>query len=112
MFFGFQDVEVWRALPPSGVFQDLTYSYHHTMYGVTIQPFSSNEAMRNGQRFANVVGVLTAEVDEDIQELDELVYLIDGSYGRVSVIEPWNSGILPHKEVYTTYSQWDRQNGG
>jgi hypothetical protein len=108
MFYGFQDVEVWRLTPASGNWGDPTYTYHHTENDVTVQPFSSNQMMRNNQLFANVIGVMTTEVDADIQNGDELVYLKDTSYGRVSVVEPWDSDIMPHLEVYTTYSQWDR----
>jgi hypothetical protein len=110
MFFGSQDIEIWRALPRSGTFTDLEYLYHHTIYDVTIQPFSSNQGNRNSQLFENVINVMTIEFEEDILEGDELVFTADGSYGRVQVREPWGSGIIPHWDVYTTSSQWDRQN--
>jgi len=112
MFFGFQDIEIWRLVPPSGTWGDGQFEYHHTVYDVTVQPFSSNELVRNNQKFANVMGVITCDIDEDIQDDDELVYLKDVSYGLVHVVEPWDSDILPHKEVYVTKSQWDRQENG
>jgi hypothetical protein len=109
MWYGLQDIEVWRIVPATGVYMDDAYEYHHTIYDVTYQPFSSNQLVRNNQNFSNVIGVLTCDIDEDIKDNDEIVYLKDGSYGRVQVCEPWDSGIIPHREVYVTYTQWDRQ---
>ena len=110
MFYGSQDVEVWRLTATTGTWGDPDWMYHHTMEDVTIQPFSSNQMIRNNQQFANVIGMLTVDIDEDTIDGDELVYLKDNSYGRVQTVESWDSGIMPHKEIYTTYSQWDRAN--
>lgn len=110
MWYGKQDIEIWRQLPASGTWQasEPDYAYHHTIRGVTVQPFSSNQMIRNNQLFANVIGIITCKITDDIIDGDELVYLKDSSYGRVQVMEPWDSGIMPHKEVYVTYAQWDR----
>jgi hypothetical protein len=111
MFYGSQDVEVWRLTPVTGTFSDPIYTFHHTAEEVTIQPFSSNQGMRNNQLFANVLAIMIVDSEEDMADGDELVYTKDASYGRVQVVESWDSSVMPHKEVYTSYSQWDRQNG-
>lgn len=108
MWYGLQDVEVWRRMPASGNWGVPQPTYHHTIRDVTIQPFSSNEAVRSGQAFANVISLFTCDIEEDIKNGDELI-LGDGSTLRVQVAEAWNAGILPHWEVYLTYSQWARQ---
>lgn len=109
MFFGLQDVEIWRLTPVTGTWGDPEYTYHHTARNVTVQPFQSNQYLRNNQMFANVTGLIITKGTEDVVDGDELVYCKDSSYGRVQVVENWGSGVVEHKEVYTTYSQWDRQ---
>lgn len=108
MFYGPQDIEIWRLIPPSGNWGDPSYSYHHTEFDVTCQPFSSSELVRNNQSFANVTGVIISDIEADIQNGDELVYVKNATYGRVHVAESWDSDIMPHKEIYVTDSQWDR----
>jgi hypothetical protein len=112
MFHGYQDIEIWRKIAPSGLtnWEEEIWTYHHTEVDVTVQPFSSNQRICNNQLFANVVGVIITEIEADLREGDELVYLKDNTYGRVQVAELWDSDIMPHREVYVTYSQWDRNN--
>jgi len=110
MFHGLQTVEVWRkdTATVSGNWGNPTFTYHHTARDVSYQPFSSNEMVRNNSMFANVIGVIICNIDEDIQNYDELVFN-DGTYKRVHVVEPWDSGVIPHKEIYITDSQWNRE---
>jgi hypothetical protein len=113
MFYGLQDIEIWRSIPTSGIanWGDPQWSYHHTEGEITVQPFSSSQMFRNNQMFADVISVFTCDVDADIQDGDELVFIKDGSYARVQVREKWDSGIMPHLEVYLSTSQWDRSLG-
>jgi hypothetical protein len=102
-----QPVEIYRLTTATGIdnWGDPTYTYITTFSGV-IQPFSSNEGVRNEQRFSNIQHLITCASGIDVLKDDELY--MKNRYERISFIEEWDSDIISHKEIYTTNSQWDR----
>ena len=124
MFHKTVDVDVWRwsMVSPSGSWgaEEGQYAYSHT-FQAPYQPFSSLASYRDRQMFANVTGLLTPPFNTDIQENDELVIhenvypgivypsgYCQERYERVATIERFGA-IIPHLEVYVTYTQWDRR---
>lgn len=108
MFVGKKEpIDIWRYTPTTGIgnWGDPTWEYHTTIQG-TIQPFDGITGIRNGQSFPNIRHILILDVGTDIQSNDELVFR--NIYERVDYIQEWNSGLLPHLEVHTTDTQWDR----
>jgi hypothetical protein len=116
MWFGLKNIDVWRDVPvtTSGNWEDAgaiygpNYQYHHTISGCTYMPFSSIEGVRNEQKFANITSQIFVKNNPNVTEDDELV-IPSGIYERISIIERYDCGLVPHWRLYTTTSQWDRQ---
>jgi len=112
------DIYRWSEISPSGEWGAMSgaYAYSHTIQA-PYQPFSSLASLRDRQMFANVTGLVTPPFATDIQENDELVIHENiypsgqnqARYERVATIERFGASIIPHLEVYTTYTQWDRR---
>jgi hypothetical protein len=102
-----QPIEIYRLTTATGIdnWGDPTYNYVTTFSGV-VQPFASNEGVRNEQRFSNIQHLITCASGIDVLKDDEL--RINTRYERIAYIEEWYSDIISHKEIYTTDSQWDR----
>lgn len=108
-----RDVDIWRAVVATSgtgswgdVPTDPVYEYHHTMQAV-MQPFEASDGNRNNERFSNVRHILTAALDEDIQDYDETV--IDEIHRRVVYVETFDNGFIDHLEIYIADAQYERE---
>jgi hypothetical protein len=108
---GFKEVgiDIWRStLVASGTWDGDVYDYQYvsTISGV-VQPFSGGNGVRNEQEFSDVVSYIDTALTADVQENDELV-IAGVRRERVKYVLPWDTSIIPHLEVYTVKTQWDR----
>lgn len=93
---------VLRVMKAVNATTDPTYMQMATPIKVELQPFSSLEAMKAGQLFSNVVSYFTCPIALDVRK-DDVLY--DGvEFYQVTTIENYRN-ILPHREVYVSYSQ-------
>lgn len=107
MFFEEKEFKVWRYTAPVDNWGDPTYVYLTTVKG-TVQPFSGDDGIRNHQNVKNVRLVLDLPIDTIVEEEDELEDA-KGKFHRIYYIQPWDSGILPHNEVFMGDTQWVRK---
>ncbi len=106
MFFNKKSIQVYRLEAPIDNLSDPEYILVATIQG-GVQPFTGDEAIHQGQGMENIRDLVVFDsATVDIKKSDELIY--DGDTRRVAYIERFSSGVLPHTEVYTTDSQWDR----
>jgi hypothetical protein len=111
MFFDTVQIRVYRkqANPSQvnwGSTQMHTYAYSHTIEG-TAQPFTGDEGYHSDQLFANVRDLIVVDNPEaDIIQGDELEY--NGEKHRVQFIQRNRLGLIPHCEIFTTQTQWER----
>lgn len=112
MFFNEIPIKVYRLVPPDptlpkwGTTQMQTYSYVSTVYG-SPQPFTGDEGNHSNQLFANVRDlIIFSDPLVDVKQGDELEY--ESERQRVQFVQPQRMGIIPHSEVYTTETQWER----
>lgn len=103
MFFTESEIQVWRYTA-SGAWADPTWAYSHVISGV-IQPFTGDDSYKMGQDFENVRDLVTCTVNEDVLKQDMLYYR--SAFHRIQYIHIYDTGILPHDEIYTTDSQWE-----
>lgn len=107
MWFKKIPIEVWRLMEETGShesFADPEWAYHHTIYA-SKQPFTGDDSYKMGQVFENVRDRIGAAVDEDVLKTDCLKY--DCAFHRIQYINVYDGGVLPHKEILTTDSQWE-----
>jgi hypothetical protein len=112
MLFDTIPILVYRKVAPDptqpkwGTAQMQTYAYSHTVYG-TVQPFTGDEGNHSNQLFANVRDLITFDdPNVDIVQGDELEY--DNEKQRVQFIQRLKNSLIPHAEIYTTETQWQR----
>jgi hypothetical protein len=77
-----------------------------TTFSGTIQPFTGDDGLRQGQMFENIRYMIVTASGTDVRKDDELWFY--GQNNRVQYRQNWMSNILPHLEIYTTDSQWER----
>lgn len=96
-------VYIYRKVAPLDETHDPTYKLLAMPLHVEWQPFSSNEAARSDQLFANVIGYFTCKLSVDLRD-DDLVKINDEIF-TVTTREPYRN-LFPHYEVYVSHSQW------
>lgn len=104
MMFKTFPIDVWRKVATSGIFLDENWAYHHTSQ-MGKHPFTGDDSYKMGQVFENIRDFVTADIAEDVLKTDLLYY--DSAYHRIQYIENYDNGLLPHKEILTTDSQWE-----
>jgi len=98
--------EIWRYTQSYDNFSDPTWMQVGTFYA-SKQPFTGDESLRSNQMVQNVRDMLVSyDLNLDVKKDDELKY--NGETVRIGFIEIMDSGVIPHLEIFTTESQWNR----
>ena len=102
MFFKTNTIYQYRKIPVVDNWGTPTLQAM-TAWDVTIQPFTGDDHTLSNQWTQDARFLFTAPIGSDIKFGDIFVY--NNSVYKVNYILPYDSGVLPHMEVYLSDSQ-------
>jgi hypothetical protein len=99
-------IDIYRYTQPLDNFSDPVWSFIGSFVG-SKQPFTGDDGLHSNQQMENIRELIICyDMNLDLKKHDELK--INGKFVRVAYIEIWDNDTIPHIEIFTTDSQWER----